>query len=112
MAHRLSTADQAERMEMDYCYVNDLPVGNGADNKQVGDVQLGQLFLNDFYNRHPELFQKLPKLPRGKSQSILMDGKVGPQTIAGITEFQLYLVRGKGALGEFVDGRVSVPYSF
>ena len=94
---------------LDNLYINDTPVGNRSDNKTVADVQLVQLFLNDFFFTHPALFKKLPKPTTNRNApGILMDGKVGRQTIEAITEFQREMKR-QGPSGLIVDGRVNVP---
>jgi hypothetical protein len=92
-------------------YVNDTPVGNGSDNKRIADVQLVQLFLRYFYYMNPALFKKLPKPGRRSAPEILLDGKVGDQTITGISVFQQYII-GRGKSGLYVDGRVSTPTGF
>jgi hypothetical protein len=94
--------------ELPFAYSVNTPVGQGADNKRIADIQLVQLFLRQFYTLNPTLFKKLPK-PGGRTvQAILLDGKVGGQTIGGITEFQRDRIRKKFS-AEIVDGRVSVP---
>jgi hypothetical protein len=111
MASRVETGENVDTFGGLKCvYVNDTPVGNGSDNKRIADVQLVQLFLRQFYSQNPVLFQKLPKPGRGVTE-ILLDGKVGSQTIAGITEFQQFVIR-RGKSGVFVDGRVSRPTGF
>jgi hypothetical protein len=91
-----------------FLYSVETPVGQKADNKRIADIQLVQLFLRDFYSSNTALFKKLPK-PGGRTvQGILLDGKVGGQTIGGITEFQKFIKR-SGPSGVIVDGRVSVP---
>ena len=109
MARRIPTSDVTSDVRAAFQYIVDTPVGAGADNKNKPDVQLVQLFLNAFYKSHPELFAKLPKLAHGDQSEIGMDGQVGPQTVAGITEFQKFVIR-TGKSGVFVDGRVSVPH--
>ncbi len=94
---------------LDTLYITDTPVGNRSDNKRIADVQLVQLFLNDFFFTNPALFKKLPKPTTNRNApGILMDGKVGRQTIEAITEFQREMKR-RGPSGLIVDGRVSVP---
>jgi hypothetical protein len=109
MAAKIPTQASTKTLTgLDFLYAVDTSVGKGADNKRIADVQLVQLFLRHFYIQNPALFKKLPK-PRGRpTQAILLDGKVGDQTVGGITEFQRDLIRKKaGAL--FVDGRVTGP---
>ena len=94
---------------LDTLYLTDTPVGNRSDNKRIADVQLVQLFLNDFFFTNPALFKKLPKpTTNPNAPGILMDGKVGRQTIEAINEFQREMKR-RGPSGLIVDGRVSVP---
>jgi hypothetical protein len=111
MATRILTGGAEAFDPLTAVYLVDTPVGNGADNKRITDVQLVQLFLREFYEKQPILFKKLPK-PAGRSEpAISLDGKVGLQTIAGITEFQKFVIQ-QGGSGAFVDGRVSVPTGF
>jgi hypothetical protein len=111
MAVRIPTTEETKELTgLDFMYSVDTPVGKGGDNKRIADNQLVQLFLRHFYILNPALFKKLPKPPGGKAQEIVLDGKVGSQTIEGITEFQRDVIR-TGGSGEYVDGRVSIPWS-
>src|SRR5262245_29393490 len=111
MATRIFTDGIPQFGSLTAVYVNETPVGNGSDNKRIADVQLVQLFLREFFDKHPELFKKLPKVRGNSEPAIALDGKVGPQVIAGITEFQKFVIR-QGRSGSIVDGRVSVEHSF
>jgi hypothetical protein len=112
MARPIPTLESTKALTgLDFLYSVDTPVGKGADNKRIADVQLVQVFLRHFYLQNPALFKKLSKPTTNRNaQEILLDGKVGGQVIDGITEFQKDLIR-KGAGAIFVDGRVSIPVS-
>jgi hypothetical protein len=88
-------------------YENLVPVGapraRDNTNRDRASNQLVQFFLRKFFGRHPEL---LPKGPPG-STGFLLDGKVGPQTIAGISRFQVFAK--KQGFPLIPDSRVSVP---
>jgi hypothetical protein len=90
-------------------YVNNTPIGKGADNKRLADVQLIQLLLRSFYIATPGLYKKVAK-PSGRRvpvPAILLDGIVGDQTKTGITVFQQFIKDNAGQV--VVDGLVSVP---
>lgn len=110
MADRIITAGISEFGSLGVVYQVSTPVGNGSDNKRIADVQLVQLFLRHFFILKPDLFRKLPQ-GKKRTSEIQLDGKVGSQTIAGITEFQKHVIR-QGKSGTIVDGRVSVPNGF
>ena len=111
MATRFTTGgSETNRVTgLSFIYTVNTPVGKGADNKKIADNQLVQLFLREFYNSRPALFKKLPKPTTDRTtQSILIDDKVGPQTIVGISVFQKEVIR-LGGSAVFQDGVVSVP---
>jgi hypothetical protein len=87
-------------------YENLVPVGavraRENTNQDRASNQLVQFFLRKFFGRHPELLPKGP--PR--STGFLLDGKVGPQTIAGISRFQVFAKQRGFPL--IPDSRVSV----
>ncbi len=72
-------------------------------NRDLASNQLVQFFLRKFFAKHPELFPAGSK----NGRTFLLDGKVGPQTLNGITAFQTHAIRSGFPL--FPDSRVSVP---
>lgn len=112
MATRILTGVSSDKFRgLKAVYENETPVGTGADNRQIADVQLVQLFLRHFFIVVPAEFKKLSKPTTSRNApTILLDGKVGRQTIDAITVFQQFAVRNLGT-AEIVDGRVSVPRS-
>ena len=91
--------------EVQFYYFNATPVGSGADNKNLADVQLVRFFLREFFLHHPDLFKLVPKLTKDTG-TIAIDGKVGGQTIKAIEMFQRHYPRFL-----ILDGRVSVAVS-
>jgi hypothetical protein len=110
MAQRVKTPEES-KSGLDFMYIVDTPVGRGADNKRIADIQLVQLFLRHFYSLNPALFRKLRKPPGRNGQEISLSGEVSGQTIDGITVFQQDTIR-LGGSAVFADGRVSAPKGF
>lgn len=88
--------------------LNETVVGVGGTSRR-SDIQLVQFFLRQFFLKQPELFRKLPKSRKNASALVTIDGKFGPQTAAGIVEFQK-AVRARGN-PIHVDGIVNVAHS-
>lgn len=82
---------------------NDISVGLGGNNYRRSDVQLVQFFLKQFYDKHPEIFGKLPKSSANK---FMIDGICGSQTTSGIRYFQHYQKEGNMSIA--ADGLVDV----
>jgi hypothetical protein len=85
--------------------INDISVGLGGNNYRRADVQLVQFFLKQFYDKHPEIFYKLP---RSSANRFMIDGICGGQTTSGIRYFQDYQRNGGGGQPLAVDGLVDV----
>lgn len=85
--------------------INETIIGNGGNNRRLADVQLIQFFLRQFFLVEFQLFKKLPK-DRFNTGVITIDGKFGPQTGAGIFEFQKFVQRSGRPIK--VDGLVNV----
>ena len=87
-------------------YENLVPVGalrhGDGTNQDIASNQLVQFFLRTFFRRRPALF------PRGSARTsvFLLDGKVGDQTVTGISRFQSFAQR--SGIPVLQDSRVSV----
>jgi len=79
------------------------PRGNDNTNTDLASNQLVQVFLRLFFTKRPQLAPKTA----GGSTRFLIDGKVGIQTINGISIFQEFIKKGGTPL--IKDSRVSVP---
>ena len=91
--------------------LNETSVGAGGDNRKRSDVQLIQFFLRHFFIPRPGLFAKLPKPRKTAPPVVAIDGNFGPQTAAGIIEFQKFM-RDSAKLPTRVDGIVDVATGF
>lgn len=103
MATKVLADKNMDGSEMLEITINDISIGLGGNNYRRADVQLVQFFLKQFYDKHPEIFSKLPRSSAGR---FVIDGICGGQTTSGIRQFQKSQ-RDNGALIA-VDGLVDV----
>lgn len=74
--------------QVEHFAINNFSIGEHQENNHKRDVKLIQFFLWQFYNVNIQLFSLLPVVSR--TPEIIIDGKCGRQTKAGIYNFQKY----------------------
>jgi hypothetical protein len=86
MAQMVAITLSGNITQVEYFALNTFSIGERQENGHKRDVKLIQFFLWQFYNVNIQLFSLLPIASR--TPEIVIDGKCGQQTKAGIYNFQ------------------------
>ena len=88
MAQMVAITLSGNITQVEYFAMNTYSIGERQENRHLQDVKLIQFFLWQFYNVNLQLFSLLPIVSR--TPEMVIDGRCGQQTIAGIYNFQKY----------------------